>query len=232
MGQCQRNHHDQGVGPAAGSRIGRDQQKNPQKELNVQNRQEAEHQDPLQTTRIDGLGPGEPGMEESGQADHEDQPAQDRVDLGNEFEHCFPWEREGTQDNRGERVLASSLIGLTVARMRFIVYRNYTIKEVPMPIRWKVKPQVEEAAERELAGFFKALGHPVRIHLMRVLLEEGPSPCGDLVASVPLAQSTVSQHLRQLKTSGLVEDEIQGVRRVYRVRSGAVDRLRKYTLDL
>jgi DNA-binding transcriptional ArsR family regulator len=101
-----------------------------------------------------------------------------------------------------------------------------------MPIRWTVKPQVEEESERELAGFFKALSHPVRVHLFRVLLKKGPSSCGDLVASVPLAQSTVSQHLGKLKASGLVEDEIQGNRRIYRVHPTAVDRLQSYTSNL
>ncbi|MDH3328744.1 MAG: metalloregulator ArsR/SmtB family transcription factor [Desulfobulbaceae bacterium] len=69
--------------------------------------------------------------------------------------------------------------------------------------------------EDELACFFKALGHPARIKILRHLLEENRCVCGRIVDILPLAQSTVSQHLKILKESGLVEGEVEGPKTCY-----------------
>lgn len=93
---------------------------------------------------------------------------------------------------------------------------------------WKTKPVSEEESERQLADYFKALGHPVRIRLLRILLEGKAANVGDLVEQFPLAQSTVSQHLRILKAAGLVEDTADGVRRSYAVSPRSLGRLKRY----
>ena len=98
-----------------------------------------------------------------------------------------------------------------------------------MRLNWQVKATVEKDREAELAGLFKALAHPVRIHLLRELIREGATPCGDLARGVDLAQSTVSQHLKVLRTGGLVEVEKVGQQRRYRVRISSLNRLRRYT---
>lgn len=66
-----------------------------------------------------------------------------------------------------------------------------------------------------LAAAARALAHPGRLHLLRTLAERRSCVCGDLVDALPLAQSTVSQHLRELKEAGFVRGEIDGPRTCY-----------------
>lgn len=67
----------------------------------------------------------------------------------------------------------------------------------------------------KLAEFARALSHPARIEILRVLAEKQECVCGELVADLPLAQSTVSQHLKVLKEIGLIKGEIDGPRSCY-----------------
>jgi ArsR family transcriptional regulator, arsenate/arsenite/antimonite-responsive transcriptional repressor len=69
-----------------------------------------------------------------------------------------------------------------------------------------------QAVDRELAELAKALGHPVRVRIMRLLLERPTCCCGDLVEELPLAQATVSQHLKVLRAAGLIQGTISGPR--------------------
>jgi ArsR family transcriptional regulator len=62
----------------------------------------------------------------------------------------------------------------------------------------------------ELAALAKALGHPARIAILQFLLKEDACFCGDIVEQLPLAQSTVSQHLKELKKVGLLKGSIEG----------------------
>jgi ArsR family transcriptional regulator len=62
----------------------------------------------------------------------------------------------------------------------------------------------------ELAALCKALAHPARIRILRHLLEEDRCICGSIVKVLPLAQSTVSQHLKILKEAGLVRGTVEG----------------------
>lgn len=71
--------------------------------------------------------------------------------------------------------------------------------------------------ETDLARQCQALAHPIRVHLVRRLLRHGPRSVGQLVADTGLAQSTVSQHLAALRTSGLVVAEHQQRRHLHRV---------------
>lgn len=66
-----------------------------------------------------------------------------------------------------------------------------------------------------LADWCKALSHPARIAILRTLASRGECICGDLVIDLPLAQSTVSQHLKALKEIGLIKGEIDGPRSKY-----------------
>lgn len=61
-----------------------------------------------------------------------------------------------------------------------------------------------------LAGLYKALGHPARIDILRVLSDCDHACCGEIVSRLSLAQSTVSQHLNVLKSAGLVGCEAKG----------------------
>jgi ArsR family transcriptional regulator, arsenate/arsenite/antimonite-responsive transcriptional repressor len=69
--------------------------------------------------------------------------------------------------------------------------------------------------DRELAQLAKALGHPARVAILRLLLSGGECICGDLVDRLPLAQATVSQHLKVLKEAGWIRGQIDGPRVCY-----------------
>lgn len=69
--------------------------------------------------------------------------------------------------------------------------------------------------EQELAEFAKALSHPARIAILKVLAARNECICGEIVEILPLAQSTVSQHLKELKNAGLVEGTVDGPRSCY-----------------
>lgn len=75
----------------------------------------------------------------------------------------------------------------------------------------------EEFPDRDLtlAEWCKALSHPARIAILRNLANRGECICGDLVLDLPLAQSTVSQHLKTLKAAKLIKGEIDGPRSKY-----------------
>jgi len=71
----------------------------------------------------------------------------------------------------------------------------------------------------ELAAVAKALAHPARIRILRLLAESPGCIGGDIVEAVNLAQSTVSEHLRILKAAGLISGEIDGPRICYALNS-------------
>ncbi len=73
----------------------------------------------------------------------------------------------------------------------------------------------EQIDTDELAMMFKALAHPARITIFKHLLDEDRCVCGRIVEVLPLAQSTVSQHLKILKESGLVQGEVEGPKTCY-----------------
>src|SRR6476469_8085093 len=69
--------------------------------------------------------------------------------------------------------------------------------------------------EQELAEFAKALSHPARIAILKVLAQKNECICGEIVEVLPLAQSTVSQHLKELKNAGLIQGTISGPKSCY-----------------
>ena len=69
--------------------------------------------------------------------------------------------------------------------------------------------------EQDLAAFAKALAHPARIAILKVLARHNECICGEIVEVLPLAQSTVSQHLKELKNAGLIDGNIEGPRSCY-----------------
>lgn len=66
-----------------------------------------------------------------------------------------------------------------------------------------------------LAKYAKALAHPARVAILRILLERQSCICGDIVEELPLSQSTVSQHLKELKEAGLIKGDIDGKKVCY-----------------
>jgi DNA-binding transcriptional ArsR family regulator len=64
--------------------------------------------------------------------------------------------------------------------------------------------------QNRLAKLTKALGHPARIAILEILLKRNTCICGELVDELPLSQSTISQHLKELKEAGIIKGEIEG----------------------
>ena len=62
--------------------------------------------------------------------------------------------------------------------------------------------------DNRIARYAKALGHPARVAILRLLERKNACYCGDIVEELPIAQATVSQHLKELKDAGLIQGEI------------------------
>lgn len=97
-----------------------------------------------------------------------------------------------------------------------VFYRKITINQKPKwtertPRRnWKLIIGNTAFDADQIARICKALGHPARIRILKYLKQIDRCICGDIVGSLPLAQSTVSQHLKVLKSAGLIQGEVNG----------------------
>lgn len=89
-----------------------------------------------------------------------------------------------------------------------------------------LRPVEGSDADSELAVLCKALGHPARVHILRLLARRNTCVCGELVSELDLAQSTVSQHLKVMKEAGLVQGEVDGPRVCYCLDPRGLRRLR------
>ena len=91
----------------------------------------------------------------------------------------------------------------------------------PSPVK-----KISETDVRRLAVICKALAHPARIAIVNHLKVLNQCVCGQLVDALPLAQSTVSQHLKILKSAGVVRGEIEGPRTCYCINPNVLDELK------
>ena len=69
--------------------------------------------------------------------------------------------------------------------------------------------------DNKIAKYAKALAHPARVAILQILIKQQSCICGDIVDELPLSQSTVSQHLKELKESGLIKGDIEGAKVCY-----------------
>lgn len=69
--------------------------------------------------------------------------------------------------------------------------------------------------DNRVAKYAKALSHPARIAILKLLIQKQACICGDIVEELPLSQSTVSQHLKELKEAGLIKGDIEGAKVCY-----------------
>jgi ArsR family transcriptional regulator, arsenate/arsenite/antimonite-responsive transcriptional repressor len=99
-------------------------------------------------------------------------------------------------------------------------------KPMPRSTAARSAPAPPTAEEHELAALARALGHPARVRILKILSEHNACICGEIVDALPLAQSTVSQHLKQLKDAGLIQGEIDGPRICYGVHAANLKRLK------
>jgi len=107
---------------------------------------------------------------------------------------------------------------------------NHTCKRHSADVE-VLKKTDPERCKRMLAEFSKGLAHPARVEIVRILACKPPDArciCGDIVDALPLAQSTVSQHLKVLKETGWIQGEIDGPRVCYCL----VDNIMEYYMEL
>ena len=102
---------------------------------------------------------------------------------------------------------------------------NSEICCAPEPLKSELNfPLDGDAADEELARLAKAMGHPVRVRILRMLSRKDARVCSQIVDELPLAQSTVSEHLRILKEAGLVRSSQDGPRVGYCINSDGLRR--------
>jgi len=93
-------------------------------------------------------------------------------------------------------------------------------------------PLSGEEADEELARLAKAISHPARIRILRLLAQEPGCRCSVLFQEIPLAQSTISQHLKVLKEAGLIQGEVDLPQICYCTKTEAVLRLKQLVSTL
>lgn len=86
--------------------------------------------------------------------------------------------------------------------------------------------------QNSIAILAKALGHPARIAIMEYLIKVDTCICGDIVNELPLAQPTISQHLKELKNAGLIKGNIEGNSVCYCVDEKAISKLQNYFANI
>lgn len=87
-------------------------------------------------------------------------------------------------------------------------------------------------SQNEMAALAKALAHPARIAILQFLSKRETCVCGDIVDELPLSQSTVSQHLNELKKAGLIKGEIEGPSVCYCIDANGWTKAQKVLGDL
>ncbi len=86
--------------------------------------------------------------------------------------------------------------------------------------------------QNAIATLAKALGHPARVAIMEYLMKVDACICGDIVNELPLAQPTVSQHLKELKNAGLINGSIEGNAICYCIDENALTKFQSYFANI
>ena len=94
------------------------------------------------------------------------------------------------------------------------------------------KTEYFDERQNRLAILAKALGHPARIAIIDYLISVDACICGDIVNELPLAQPTVSQHLRELKSAGLIKGNVEGNAICYCIDETALQTLQAYFANI
>jgi DNA-binding transcriptional ArsR family regulator len=82
--------------------------------------------------------------------------------------------------------------------------------------------------QNAVAKMLKAMGHPARVAIVEYLLKVDACICGDIVNELPLSQPTVSQHLKELKTAGLIQGSVEGTSICYCLNKEAIEQMLGY----
>jgi ArsR family transcriptional regulator, arsenate/arsenite/antimonite-responsive transcriptional repressor len=73
----------------------------------------------------------------------------------------------------------------------------------------EIDKEIISARQKKIARYAKAMGHPIRMHVLELLSKQSCCYSGDLTEELPIAKSTLSQHLKELKSAGLIQGEIE-----------------------
>jgi ArsR family transcriptional regulator len=95
------------------------------------------------------------------------------------------------------------------------------------PVKLKADPTADEFAKLTWA-----IAHPARVQIVRLLIGRESCVCGEIVDCLPLAQSTVSQHLKILKESGLIQGKVDGPKVCYCINPEQLERLKALVAGL
>ena len=107
------------------------------------------------------------------------------------------------------------------------IYCNIAILN-QLPSMGASKTEHFSAQQNQIATIAKALGHPARVAIVEHLLKVNQCICNDIVDELPLAQPTISQHLRELKNAGIIQGTIEGNSICYCINENTLDLLKKY----
>ena len=86
--------------------------------------------------------------------------------------------------------------------------------------------------QNTIATILKAFGHPARVAILEYLMKVDTCICGDIVNELPLAQPTVSQHLKELKNAGLIKGSIEGNAICYCIDEKSINKLQNYFANI
>jgi ArsR family transcriptional regulator len=86
--------------------------------------------------------------------------------------------------------------------------------------------------QNAIATLLKAMGHPARVAIVEYLLKVDSCICGDIVNQLPLAQPTISQHLKELKNAGIIKGSIDGNSICYCIDEKAIEKLQNYLANI
>lgn len=86
--------------------------------------------------------------------------------------------------------------------------------------------------DNKVAKYAKAFAHPARVAILKLLIKKQACICGDIVDELPLSQSTVSQHLKELKETGLIKGDIEGARVCYCIDEKEWNQAKNYLMEV
>lgn len=86
--------------------------------------------------------------------------------------------------------------------------------------------------QNELANLMKAMAHPARVAIVQYLLKVDTCICNDIVNELPLAQATISQHLKELKSAGIIQGTVEGKSICYCLNKDTISKIGRYFMGV
>ena len=128
--------------------------------------------------------------------------------------------------------LLDNLFSLSLSSIKHFSNSIVILQYTNLQIMGLTKTDQFTDRQNKLASLAKALGHPARIAILDYLLKVDACICGDIVNELPLAQPTVSQHLKELKSAELIKGNVEGNAICYCINEDALDDLQAYFLAI